>query len=295
MVTQSSYLRSSAAVLALFAVSCGAHDEGGAEETVSVVSDTGMDWDTFRATALVGPNGSLVVEGDMAFHDEEALYEYWAEVIGPGRGEALTVNRRTVGGVPVDDIWAFPARFALTYCVGTGFTATQSAALLPALDAATNAWSRIVGVRFQRTTPSGTCNSSNNNVVFDVQRITGGSFFGLAFFPGDPRSARTLFIDDTAFTTSAGGRTLTGIITHELGHAIGFRHEHIWISCTGESTLNARQVTAYDEMSVMHYPQCRDPQGGGYSVSLRDYQGGVQLYGLAPALTRTVVGAPLLE
>ncbi len=267
---------------------CAGSDGGG--EPLAVASDghQGLSWAALRQSARLAPNGSLVIEGDMAFRNEAELHRFWEEDRAPSVGEQLTVNTHVVGGITVDDLWAFPANFKLTYCVGTAFTAAQVAQLLPALDAAANAWSRIVGVQFQRVTPSGACDSSNNNVVFDVQRNTDGSFFGNSFFPGDPRSSRTLYFDDTAFTTTSGGRTLTGIATHELGHSLGYRHEHIWIGCTSESTANARQVTAYDQTSVMHYPQCRTPTGGGYSVSLLDYTGAVSLYGLAPALVASL-------
>jgi hypothetical protein len=279
-------------ILALGTTSCAA-GPGSSEETSIAASDAqqGLSWDALRASARLAPNGSFVVEGDMAFRDEAALYQFWQQDRAPRTGQELTVKTHVVGGIAVDETWAFPDNFTLSYCVGTGFTASQRTQLLAALDSATDAWSRIVGVAFQRVTPAGTCDSSNNSVVFDVQRNTDGSFFGSSFFPADPRSSRTVYFDDTAFTTTSGGRTLTGIVTHELGHSIGFRHEHIWISCTGESTSQARQVTAYDQDSVMHYPQCRTPTGGGYSVSPLDYTGAVSLYGLAPALTSVVTSS----
>lgn len=270
---------------------CGASGE----ESVATAGDSpGMTWEALRASARLAPNGSLVVEGDMAFRDEAALYRFWQEDRAPGAGQQLTVATRVVGGVSVDDRWPHPDNFQLSYCVGSGFTAGQLAALLPALDAATLAWSRIAGVAYQRVSV-GTCNSSTSSVVFDVQRDAAASFFGSAFFPGDPRSSRTLYLSDAAFTTSEGGRTLTGIVTHELGHSLGFRHEHIWTGCTGEGEnsggLGARQLTDLDQMSVMFYPQCRTPTGGGYQLTELDKVGSVSLYGLAPSLT-TAVFAP---
>jgi hypothetical protein len=116
------------------------------------------------------------------------------------------------------------------------------------------------------------------------------SYFAASFFPDDVRADRQLLITSAAFTTTAGGRDFQGILRHETGHILGFRHEHIWITCTGEETSEARQVTSYDVNSVMHYPQCRPSGTGGYRQTSLDYVGATSLYGYADARAQRIRG-----
>ncbi|WP_199233893.1 M57 family metalloprotease, partial [Pedobacter sp. HMWF019] len=109
-----------------------------------------------------------------------------------------------------------------------------------------------------------------------------GDFIANAFFPNDPPYKRKLFIDPRFFTMQ---ESKAGVLRHELGHVLGFRHEHIWSaaeSCKGEGIidgyLGARQQTAYDCYSAMHYP-C----GGCGTLEMKltqsDIAGAQKIYG----------------
>jgi hypothetical protein len=189
-----------------------------------------------------------------------------------------------VGGA--DDLQPLSGRFDITYCVSSDF-GTRFNTVVAELDDAARSWSDILGVRYRRVDVS-PCDTSTS-VHFNVRPAPEGTtYFARAFFPGDPRIERELLINDTAFTTTSGGRDFQGILRHELGHTLGFRHEHIVLVplCTEETAEGYRAVTSYDVDSVMHYPQCRPSNGGGYRQSYLDYSGGNLLYGLAPTLTQ---------
>jgi hypothetical protein len=301
--------RSSIAALlisALGAVSCAA-PEAGARIT----------WDEFvgKVSPATGRQG-YIVDRDIYLADLDALRTYYdtyvaQEVAGKATGsyghyrsepnteratrESMIEQGLTVDQVNgIDDIWGTPARFNLTYCISNSFGSDltkpkNKQAVINALDIASRSWDAIVNVKFAYVSAQdASCTGSNTNVSFNVASVSDSSFFANSFFPRNARSDRQLQIDDSAFTTTEGGRDLQGILRHELGHTLGFRHEHIWLGprCS-ESTADARQVTPYDVNSVMHYPQCRPSGGGGYRQSQFDYGGSTALYGLTPALIMT--------
>ena len=64
-----------------------------------------------------------------------------------------------------------------------------------------------------------------------------------------------MLVDDSIWTS--GSWTPTNILGHELGHTLGFRHEHTRPeSGTCFEDNNWRPLTPYDSASIMHYPQC---------------------------------------
>jgi hypothetical protein len=92
---------------------------------------------------------------------------------------------------------------------------------------------------------------------------SGGNFIASALFPNDPWNRRMVLIDPSYYspTLRFPGR---GVLRHELGHVLGYRHEHIVgvPGCNREDN-NWHPLTQYDPHSVMHY-FC----GGGGSLTL---------------------------
>lgn len=256
-----------------------------------------ISWEEFKASLALDPqSGKYIVDGDIALTSEGELRAYYEQYLAQPLANALTVAQVMNGAYAVDDLWPPNNHFGLSYCVNAAGFGTRYANVVSALESAGNSWAQRVGVGFQHVAgEDAQCSASNANVVFDVQEVNGGSYFASSFFPSSARSDRTLFIDTSAFTTTSGGRTLEGILRHELGHVLGFRHEHIWLTpaCTSEGTANAREVTPYDVDSVMHYPQCRASSTGGYAQTELDYSGAISLYGLAPALL-PAIWSPIL-
>jgi len=255
-------------------------------------ADDFPSFEEFRASVAQDSEGRFVVDGDIAILSEGGLRDFYevaraahedelAALEGEGVARsALLVNQ--IGSS--DDLQTRPDRFDITYCVSSAFGARYDT-VVDELDAATRSWSDIIGVRY-RFVDSSSCTTSTD-VDFDVRPApSDATYNAVSFFPGDPRSARELLIADVAFTTTAGGRDFQGILRHELGHTLGFRHEHIVLvpQCTGEAATDYRAVTEYDVDSIMHYPQCRPSGTGGYRQSYLDYKGGNLLYGMAPSL-----------
>jgi hypothetical protein len=120
-------------------------------------------------------------------------------------------------------------------------------------------------------------NPSLANVLFIVTfDPTENDFVAASFFPNDPVYRRYLIIAPSFFTTSF---SRPGVLRHELGHVLGYRHEHIQgISGCYSEDSNWSPLTPYDPHSVMHY-FCGGAGTMNLSFTDADRRGHRELYG----------------
>ena len=264
------------AALAAALVGCGGQEavvSNGGDDTRSQTSE--LTWTQFLSKVYQVPNEDIfVVNGDSTIEGWKNLRAFYeVAVLG---GQKLIVDQN--GGV--DSKWNATQKLNLTYCVSNAF-GTRKAAVVQAMANATGEWSAASNVKYvYLPAQDGSCTTSNNSVLFDVRPVSvNGAWLARAFFPGDSRNARSVEIDGSAFTTGSNP-TLTGLLRHELGHTLGFRHEHTRPeagTCFEDNSWRA--LSTYDAASVMHYPQCNGTGDWTLTLTAMDKAGAALLYG----------------
>lgn len=266
-----------AAVLAVVTTACGVGEGRISDQGEDVKqSGSGLTWEQFRTTKVfVEPEGHFIADGDTLFESEKQLREFYELNVREGQ---LIVNR--VGSA--DDKWSNTQKLNLSYCVSDTF-GTRKAQVVTALSQATGAWEAAANVKFVYVAAQdANCTASNSNVVFDVRPVNvNGQYLARAFFPSNSRSARNVLLDNTLFTSS--GISAVGVLRHELGHTLGFRHEHTRPQAGATDCFEDnqwRELTSYDSASVMHYPQCNGTNSFSVmNLTALDKQGAAALYG----------------
>jgi hypothetical protein len=144
-------------------------------------------------------------------------------------------------------------------------------------------WAAVCNVRFEYDASfDGLPEIPASAVVFRVRQVQGGgSTIASAFFPDWPADERWVNLYDMYFDPRLTFDP-TGVLRHELGHVLGFRHEHIRIEapmdCPDEADADTRALTAYDDKSVMHY-FCGGKGNAKLTITDVDKQGAQDLYG----------------
>ena len=231
----------------------------------------------FKAATYLDADKQYIVNGDEPLATTGDLKDYYDRMVHGSEEameEGLVVN--TVGGV--DDRWSTSQVGNLTYCVSTKFGARHTD-VVNAMAAGAALWegasSRINYVHVPSQDAS--CTTRNKNVLFSVEPVQTTQYIARAFFPSTPKRSRNVLVDDSIW--SSGSWTPTNIMGHELGHTLGFRHEHTRPEAgTCFEDNNWRALTPYDSSSIMHYPQCNGTSAN-LSMTATDRQGAATLYG----------------
>lgn len=155
-------------------------------------------------------------------------------------------------------------RFPVRYCidkrsfqpVANGYEIVKTA-----IARASSDWSNLCKVRFEYLPAFDEAPGNATGLDFIVKyRQTGGSgYVASAFYPDSPVEERLLYIYQ-GYWNSPDDKA--GVFRHELGHILGFRHEHasrmdpVPLACRmryGADQFPTRSLTVYDSFSVMHY------------------------------------------
>jgi serine protease len=264
------------AALVILMVSCGAGADQSSvkNDSDATTSQLGLSWEDFQKTVVKvpGTEEGVVFDGDTFVASAKELRQLYEAHIRIGN---LIINQVGSG----DDRWTDAQKLNLTYCVSNSFGRNKSA-VVSAMNGAGAAWAGAANIKYVYVpSEDANCTPSNNKVVFDVNPVdANGQYLARAFFPAQDRSTRNVEIDKTSFDP---GANLVGILRHELGHTLGFRHEHTRPEsgkCFEDN--NWRLLTSYDSASVMHYPQCNGTGSfATLTLTARDAAGAASIYG----------------
>ncbi len=205
--------------------------------------------------------GAYIVEGDIPVWEIDELEDYYAASIFGGA--ALTLDQSDAN---VDYKYTATEALSLTYCVSNLFTVADKATVVNAFAAAAAEWTEATKIA-SADTPTirftymplqdQNCTSSNTNVFFNIRPHANNPDFEVRSFgpvwKGTAnRHRREVLVTPTSLVPWRA-TTFVGSMRHEIGHILGFRHEHVRVLGCPVEDASWRALTPYDVPSVMHY------------------------------------------
>ncbi|QSQ12257.1 ricin-type beta-trefoil lectin domain protein [Myxococcus landrumensis] len=301
----------------LAALAVGLTGCGGTDEQAVMKDDahaTLPSWEEFLASARpLGGSGAYVANGDEVFQNVAELRAFYDRAVQPRTLGAERSRLLVEHHNGQRSVWSTAQKRQLTYCVSQSNFGTYYTQVVNDVNAAAQKWEAAAGVNFKHLSQFDTdCTAdrvANGDVLFMVRKFydaskceddlglcefiedpdhkgPGGSLLpALIAYAFPPHATADWRVLGLSSENISGGKYLEvkKSLIHELGHILGFRHEHLRIPQTAnlceETDMSWESLTAYDPDSVMNYGGSCGGNRNRTNLSALDQAGAQALYG----------------